>query len=91
MVMIKPEGTVISVRQVGNDVSPADFHLTALQSIGLNPSNRRLDGEGINQQDRTNNPIKIRSGYNSHEWPPYASFSPKIIVELLYLDYTRKS
>jgi hypothetical protein len=65
--MIKPEGTVISVRQVGNDVSLADIHLTALQNIGFNPSNRLLDAEGIDQQDSTNNPVKIRSGYDSHE------------------------
>jgi hypothetical protein len=77
--MIKPEGAVINIRQVGNDVSLADFHLTALQNIGLNPSNRLLDAEGINQQDGTNNPVKIRSGYDSHEWPPYASFKPKLI------------
>ena len=64
--MVKPEGAFVVVRQVGNDVSFADFYQTILNLAGLDPFHGLLYMKDFAKQDGAYNPVKIRSGYNSH-------------------------
>ena len=64
--VIEPESATRAIRQVGKNVVGSHGHQARLDSAGFHPPDGRIDPEGIAQQSRTYQAIKIRSGDYSH-------------------------